>query len=280
MHRCLTVVVMSLALSSGCASSSRAAAPVAEAPCSGARLDIDGHGIWVNSQGTGSPAVVFESGFGNDSSVWASLEKQVREKGFRTFVYDRAGMGRSTLDASSGYSLDNDARILGTALARCGLEGPLVVVGHSYGGAIGLVLAETHRNVQGVVLLDAVVPGVWPPEEVEKNLIVMRGQYDEIRKQAPQLAQVAIPWAEAMPKTAQRLDALVLPESLPIIDIVAANGQNTPESTAIWRAAHERFAAASAKRTYILAEGSSHKVMNDKEPMVLEAIATLVGGAR
>ncbi|WP_224372142.1 alpha/beta fold hydrolase [Hyalangium versicolor] len=268
---------MGLALLSSCASTPRTAA--AEAPCDGSLLEIEGHRIWVHAQGAGHPTVVFESGFGNDSSVWESLEKHVRERGFQTFVYDRAGLGKSTINPSATYSIDNDAQILRTALERCDIAGPIVMVGHSYGGAIGLVLAEKSQQVKGLVLLDAVVPGVWGQGELEKNLAVMRSQYDEIRREAPELAKVAIPWAEALPKTTQRVDGVSLPESLPVIDIVAENGQNSPESTAVWREAHRKFVGSSPSRTYVLATGSSHKVMKDKEQVVLDAIMTVIGRA-
>ncbi|MFL5347373.1 MAG: alpha/beta fold hydrolase [Hyalangium sp.] len=277
MIRQITIAVISLVFLSSCASMSRTAA--AEAPCNGSLIDIDGNKIWVHRQGTGSPTVVFESGFGNDSSVWTSLEKQVREKGFQTFVYDRAGLGRSTINPSSIYSIDNDAQILTAALERCSINGPIVMVGHSYGGAISLVLAEKSQKVKGLVLLDAVVPGAWGQGEIEKNLATMRSQYDEIRKQAPELAKVAIPFAEATPKIVQRVNNLTLPASLPIIDIVAENGQNSPESTATWREAHKGFVGSNPSRTYILATGSSHKVMNDKEQIVLDSIVTIIGHA-
>jgi pimeloyl-ACP methyl ester carboxylesterase len=290
MIRQIAVAAIGLALLSSCASVPSVAAT--ETRCDGSLLDIDGNKIWAHRQGTGSPTVVFESGFGNDSTVWTSLEKKVRERGFQTFVYDRAGLGKSTISASAVYSIDNDAHILSTALKKCSINGPIVLVGHSYGGAISLVFAEKNQDVKsqkvesqqvknpevkGLVLLDAVVPGVWGHGELEKNLATMRSQYEEIRKQAPELAKVAIPWAEALPKTTQRVDGVALPASLPIIDIVAENGQNSPTSAAVWQEAHKRFVGANPNRTYILAEGSSHKVMNDKEPMVLDAIATILG---
>lgn len=271
----IAITVMSLALLGSCASAPHT--KTTEALCNGSLVDIDGNRIWVDRRGAGSPTVVFESGFGNDSSVWASLEKQVREKGFRTFIYDRAGFGKSTINPSSVYSIDNDAQILSAALERCGIDGQIVVVGHSYGGAIGLVLAEKSQKVKGLVLLDAVVPGVWGQGELEKNLAAMRSQYDEVRRQAPELAKVAIPWAEALPRTVQRVDNIAVPPSLPIIDIVAENGQSSPTSAAVWREAHEAFVGSNSNRTYILAKGSSHKVMNDKEQIVLDAIVTILG---
>jgi pimeloyl-ACP methyl ester carboxylesterase len=189
--------------------------------CAASTLDIRGNQIWVDREGTGKLTVVFEAGFGNDSSVWASIAPRIRARGASTFIYDRAGMGKSTIDTAAPYTFDNDVAILRAALGRCGITGPIVMVGHSYGGAMSLLAASEDRQIEGVVLIDSMVPKAWPPSELAKNMAVMRAQYDEIREKAPALAKVAIPWAEALPATLQRLDALVLPDSLPVIDILA-----------------------------------------------------------
>jgi pimeloyl-ACP methyl ester carboxylesterase len=256
---------------------STAPAPAtASAGCAGTSIDIDGNSIWVRRQGAGDLTVVFESGFGNDSGVWSQIEPSVRALGVRTFVYDRAGLGRSTIETATPYSIDNDVHILRRALQECRLDGPLLLVAHSYGGAMALLLATENPQVAGLVLLDAVVPGVWPPEEVDRNLAVMRAQYAAIREQAPQLAKVAIPFAESMPATAARINALQVPAALPIIDIVAEHGQTQPQSARLWLAAHQAFDAASPHREYLLASGSSHKVMLDRPALVESAITRLV----
>src|ERR1039458_5209115 len=93
------------------------------------------------------------------------------------------------------------------------------MVGHSYGGAISLLAASEDPDIAGLVLIEAVVPNVWTPTEVENNLKMMRPQYDEISEKAPDLAKVAIPWAEAMPDTAKKVNSLRVSDVLPIIDI-------------------------------------------------------------
>jgi pimeloyl-ACP methyl ester carboxylesterase len=238
--------------------------------------EIDGNKIWTNTEGTGEVTVVFESGFGNDSSVWSQIEPRVRAAGARTFVYDRAGMGQSTINTSIPYSIDNDVHILKTALANCGIKSSIVMVGHSYGGAISLLAAADDKNILGVVLIDALVPKAWPKSEVDKNMVAMRAQYKEIREQAPELAKVAIPFAEALAETAKRVDAIRTSDTLPIIDIVAENGQDNPTSKQIWRDAHVTFTANNPHRDYILAIGSSHKVMRDKPDLVVEAILKML----
>jgi pimeloyl-ACP methyl ester carboxylesterase len=244
--------------------------------CASSTLEIEGNRIWVDRRGSGKVTVVFEAGFGNDSSVWSAIEPRIRAGGVQTFVYDRAGMGKSTIDTSAPYSFDHDVDILRTALSRCGIAGPIVMVGHSYGGAMSLLAAVEDPRVKGIVLIDSMVPKAWPPSELDKNMKVMRAQYDEIREKAPALAKVAIPWAEALPATLMRLDAVVLPESLPVIDIVAEKGQDTPESAQLWRDAHERFTANHPQREHVFAAGSSHKVMVDQPDLVVDAISKLI----
>ncbi|MFC5743213.1 alpha/beta fold hydrolase [Dyella tabacisoli] len=249
--------------------------PAANA-CSSSLLGIDGNQIWVNKEGAGNVTVVFESGFGNDSSVWSQVASRIRAAGAQTFVYDRAGLGKSKINTATPYSLDNDVHILRTALTNCGIQGPVVMVGHSYGGAISLLAASEDTRIKGLVLLDAVVPGVWPKSELDKNLETMRAQYKEVREQAPDLAKVAIPWAEAMPETAKRVDGLRISDTLPIEDVVAEKGQSNPASMHIWRDAHAAFTANHPHRESMLAAGSSHKVMADKPDLVVDAIVKML----
>jgi pimeloyl-ACP methyl ester carboxylesterase len=257
----------------------RPSAAVARA-CAPSTLSIAGNQIWVHREGSGSPTVVFEAGFGNDSSVWAQIAPRVREAGVQTVVYDRAGMGKSTINVDLPYSIDNDVRILRAALAGCGITGPIVMVGHSYGGGIGLLAASQDRHIQGLVLIDAVVPGAFPDSELAKSLETMRAQYAEIRAQAPELAKVAIPFAEALPEIARRIDAVHLPSDLPVIDIVAEHGSMDAASAQISRDAHARFAASHPRCRPVLAVGSSHKVMADQPELVIAAILEMVEQAR
>lgn len=245
--------------------------------CAETWLDINGNRIWVDKEGSGDVTVVFEAGFGNDSSVWSQIAPKIRASNVQTFVYDRAGLGKSAINTHTPYSLDNDVHILRSALSACGVTGPIVFVGHSYGGAIGLVAASEDLQIRALVLLDAVVPGVWPKSEVEKNLAAMRPQYDEIRAQAPNLAKVAIPYAEALPQTAERVNSVPVSDALPIVDIVAEKGMNDPESARIWLDAHEKFAAGHPARKHILAVGSSHKVMADQPDLVVNSIQNVLG---
>jgi pimeloyl-ACP methyl ester carboxylesterase len=251
-------------------------AVAAAGSCTPSLLDIDGNQIWVNKEGAGALTVVFDSGFGNDSGVWSQIAPRIRAAGVQTLVYDRAGMGKSTINTAAPYSIDNDVHILRTVLTMCRVKGPIVAVGHSYGGALALLAASEDERIKGLVLIDAVVPGASPQSEVDKNLKIMRAQYDEIRAQAPGLAKVAIPYAEALPVTAARINGMRVSPALPIIDIVAEKGQNNEESARIWRDAHAAFTANNPHREHVLAVGSSHKVMAEQPDLVVAAILRMI----
>ena len=97
--------------------------------------------LWSRVRGEGSPTVVFEAGGGEDASVWDELEADVRERNrVRTMVYDRAGLGRSP-PRSSAYSIDGEAEALRLELDRHSVDGPIVLVAHSYGAFIATLLA-------------------------------------------------------------------------------------------------------------------------------------------
>jgi pimeloyl-ACP methyl ester carboxylesterase len=131
--------------------------------------------------------------------------------------------------------------------------------------------------VAGLVLVDAMVPKATPKSEVDAILATYRPQYDEVRRQAPELAKAMIPLMEAYPATVKKLDAARIPTRLPIVDIVAETTTTvTPNSAAIWRTAHAEFVAHGRFRRSVFAAGSSHKVMQDKPDLVVDAILQLI----
>ena len=93
-------------------------AGAASVSCEPARVDVGGYKLWMQVAGVGGPTVVFESGGGDDSSVWAKIEPEIRQDGVRTVLYDRAGLGQSDLEPGP-YSIDHEAKALERALDRC-----------------------------------------------------------------------------------------------------------------------------------------------------------------
>lgn len=80
--------------------------------------------------------MVFESGNGNDSTVWEVITPRVRALGVRTFAYDRAGLGRSD-PAPATYTVEAELGRLQRVLRLCQVTGPILFVAHSYAATAG-----------------------------------------------------------------------------------------------------------------------------------------------
>ncbi len=118
------------------------------------RIDV-GHGRKMNldCRGKGPVTVVFDAGLSDWSDAWVLVQPQIAQR-TRACSYDRAGMGYSdpaTRPATTGNIVDDLHKLLKTA----GIQGPLVLVGHSLGGVNMKLYAVTYpRQVAGLVLVD------------------------------------------------------------------------------------------------------------------------------
>jgi pimeloyl-ACP methyl ester carboxylesterase len=237
--------------------------------------------LWSEVRGDGSPTVVFEAGGGEHSSVWASLEPEVRKReAVRTLAYDRAGLGRSA-PTEPPYRIDDEAEALRGELDRHGIAAPVVLVAHSYGGFVATLVAAIDERIAGLVLVDANIASYWDDARLEKLLATYRAQYPELEKAAPELARVMIPLMEAYPATVERLRGVEIRPDIPIVDMVAERTWlDDPEDVEAFRLAHADFAAASPQREAVFARDSGHHVMHDQPEVVLDAVSRVVAKVR
>ena len=71
---------------------------------------------------------------------------------YRAIAFDRPGFGHSERPRSRSWTAVAQAALIAKALARLGIEQP-IVVGHSWGTLVALALALDHpRSVSGLVL--------------------------------------------------------------------------------------------------------------------------------
>lgn len=131
-------------------------------PPAGRLLDAGGHRLHLRCQGQGRPVVVIEAGWGDWSLSWRRVQA-LASRTTTTCAYDRAGMGHSDagpLPRDASHFADE----LHLLLRRSGLPGPYVLVGHSLGGlAVRVYTGRYRQDVRGVVLIDAMAPGLTKP---------------------------------------------------------------------------------------------------------------------
>jgi pimeloyl-ACP methyl ester carboxylesterase len=267
MFRPLLVVI----LVAGCGEGQHAPAPTP------AQAEVDGPQLWMQVAGDGDPTVVFEAGGGDDSSVWASVEPEIRlHVGLRTVLYDRAGLGKSG-PSPGPYRIENEAAALRRGLDRFSIRGPVILVAHSYGGFVARLVAASDPRVAGMVLVDANLPEFFDGAELSHLRARYAPQLAELERKNPALAAVMSPLMRAYPATVERVRAATLPVTLPIIDIVAERswGDTDEENTAM-RRAHAAFVAESPAREAVLATGSGHYVMRDRPEVVIDAISQIL----
>lgn len=155
-------------------------------PMPGRMISVGTHRLHLYCEGAGSPTVILESGWGMPSTIWARTQPLLASK-TRTCVYDRAGYGWSETGPPprTASQIASEAELL---LEAAHIEGPLILVGHSFGGlCVRLLAKRMPGRVAGMVLVDSV------EEDLLRDLPMVRTRMEERRTQldlAPYLAEV------------------------------------------------------------------------------------------
>lgn len=132
-------------------------------------LDVGGHDIYARCSGTGSPTVVYFTGWAPDASklgvnVIKAIEA-VDDGRHRICSYERRNTGRSeTVDGTQAPE-DIVADVDGV-LDAMGENGPFVLLGASFGGLVAGAYAVSHPDqVAAILLLDSSTSEDYPIDE-------------------------------------------------------------------------------------------------------------------
>jgi pimeloyl-ACP methyl ester carboxylesterase len=116
-------------------------------------VDVGGRRLNLYCRGTGSPAVIFDSGANDTTIAWALIQPEI-SKAHTACSYDRAGLGFSDAATRSGTA-GNDVDDIHKALQVAQIKPPYLLVGHSSGGLAVRVFADRYRSeVVGMVIVD------------------------------------------------------------------------------------------------------------------------------
>jgi pimeloyl-ACP methyl ester carboxylesterase len=122
-------------------------------PVLGAVVDVGGYQLHIDCIGNGSPTIILDALGSGSSASWGLVQPELAQS-TRVCAYDRAGAGWSERGPTP-RDMNQHAGELHALLAGARVGGPYVLVGHSYGGRITRVYANTHpRDVAGMVLID------------------------------------------------------------------------------------------------------------------------------
>ncbi len=134
-------------------------------------VDIGGRKLQMHLWGNGSPTVIIETGMGEpgaEGGSWRAVVDEISKKN-RVCTYDRAGLGKSEPAPNLPRTSQDVAKDLSALLAKAGVPGPYLLVGHSFGGIHIRVFASQYPDkVLGLVLVDS-----SQPNQDEKWLAVL-----------------------------------------------------------------------------------------------------------
>ncbi len=123
-------------------------------PAPGKRVWIDEIRYHINCSGAGQPSVILDAGLGGSSLEWVKVQPKVAEF-TEVCSYDRAGYGWSDRPRAP-RTAENIVEELGNLLGYASVNGPYVLVGHSFGGLTARLFAHRHpQRTAGLVMVDA-----------------------------------------------------------------------------------------------------------------------------
>jgi pimeloyl-ACP methyl ester carboxylesterase len=127
----------------------------------GQLVDAGGSRLNLYCMGSGSPTVVFDSGWEDWAPAWSTVQPQIA-RWTRACSYDRAGAGFSDPGPMPRTSM-RIATELHTALHGAHIAGPYILVANAFGGDNLRAFADLYMGeVAGLVMDDADSDDVGP----------------------------------------------------------------------------------------------------------------------
>ncbi|HUT20571.1 MAG TPA: alpha/beta fold hydrolase, partial [Anaerolineae bacterium] len=261
------------------------------------RVSVGTHRLHIRCTGEGSPTVVIDTGVGDTSERWGSIQAEMAQV-TRTCVYDRAGYGSSEPGPLPRHS-QRAADELKQLLENAGVRGPYVLVGHSLGGLNAQVFADRYpERVGGLILLDpaplAFITGQAFPAlyqmleqqaaEFQQAAEAARQATDaEAQAKANYLEAVASEHAALIAESAAQVAAIESFGDIPLVVIGSGVpnpgfGEEAAAFQQFWIEQNRALADKSTNGTFVLAPESSHYLHEDAPALVIDVIRQVVAG--
>lgn len=277
----------------------------------------DGRQMFLHCVGAGSPAVIFDSGAGSDSSAWHGVWQETG-KSTLACTYDRAGLGLSDPGPlpRDTTAVANDIDALLTAAK---IPGPYILVGHSLGSYHIRQFANTRFDkMAGMVLVDpsgdgqdarfmAAIPKAFAAANAQmdtmKSLNCVASLRAKLVAKADKLAQDCLGNdADIIESYLSEVDAMAgasteqLTKSrrqwgaMPLIVLTRGDydkdmppifsAEDRKGMQKVWVAMHEEMTALSTAGKHVTVPGAGHGIQRDKPQAVIDAVAEVLAAAR
>src|SRR5437868_14765837 len=133
----------------------------------GQLVSVNGFRLNLYCMGSGSPTVVFDSGWGDWAPAWSKVQPEIA-KWTRACSYDRAGTGFSDPGPMPRTSV-HIAEELRTALHHAGIGGSYILVGSAFGGDNVRTFADPFMEQVPGRVLDYADPKLDGPKSIRET---------------------------------------------------------------------------------------------------------------
>jgi len=167
---CLVSLLLAVAVTWGCAQNYTRIVPMSNSSKMSMTFDYSSD-IAINYEAVsgGETAVVFLHGFGASLRNWDDI-RPLLVPGPSYFFLDLKGFGMSSRPRDEHYALEDQARIVSSFISRQIRASKVVLVGHSYGAAVAVLVhlarvdSKEASELSGLVLIDGTLyPHDLPP---------------------------------------------------------------------------------------------------------------------
>ncbi|MFD5065697.1 alpha/beta fold hydrolase [Streptomyces sp. NPDC058394] len=243
--------------------------------------------------------MVIEPGWGSTAESWEAIA-QALATGTTVVTYDRPGY-RTSDRARDRRTPDDVARDLQGVLDGVGVDGPLVLVGHSAGGLYARAFAARYgERVVGLVLVDTAYEGQWRMlarhlplrARLEQRVLTPVGIALSRRKPGgidPRtLLRELRGWMRLAPSARLEPGALgsrplALLTRTPgdlLTNELDGDGTAAPAAWRCWHGFHQELARLSGDSRHVVAERSGHNMHLDEPSLVVSTIRDVLRSVR
>ena len=118
-------------------------------------IDAAGLRIHVRDEGRGEP-VLFLHGNPDSGDLWSGVIDRLDAERWRSIAPDLPGFGRSEVRPETRFDLPSMSRFIDSLLEALGLEEPVHLVMHDFGGPYGMSWAVEHpERVRSLTMINA-----------------------------------------------------------------------------------------------------------------------------
>jgi hypothetical protein len=233
-------------------------------------VDLGDYKLFMKCVGEGNPTIIFENAFGTGSTEWKDVQPAVSTY-TRACIYDRLGIGISNrVPPDTVRTTQDQVDDLMTLLDIANIEPPYILVGHSIAGFNILLFVDQYPDlVQGIVLVDASHPDqLWRFAEVDPEFAmpspddrdnVERMDFEASAAQAVQAGDFG---------------------DMPLFVLTAGLSSDPEEIDQIWFELQDDHASRSTNSRHVIAERSSHYIMNTQPDLIIDAVLWVLDEVR